>query len=90
MALYESAVNSGAAAENSARRLHTCQAWHTFDCGIRVLRSYNTIVAAIFPGDPSTCYDLSRIVYGYTATTSQHIAKFCNLYNADKVIIEWG
>lgn len=89
-ALYEIATNSWRAAENSARQLKTCKAWHTFDCGIRVLRSYNTIVAAIFPADPTICYDFSRIVYGYTATTAQHIAKFCNIYNADKVIIERG
>ena len=25
-------------------------------------------------------YDFSRYVYGYTATTSQHIAKFANDY----------
>ena len=90
MALHEIATNSWKAAKHRARRLNTCQAWHTFDCGIHVLCSYNTIVAAIFPADPTTCYDFSRLVYGYTATTSQHIAKFCKLYNADKVILEWG
>lgn len=90
MALYENAKNSWDAAKNNAKRLNFCQAWYTFDWGVHVLRSYNTVVAAIFPADPTTCYDFSRIVYGYTATTAQHISKFCKLYNADKVIIDWG
>ena len=43
---------------------------------ILLLRSYNTIVAIIHKADMQL-YDFSRYVYGYTATTAQHIAKFC-------------
>ena len=40
-----------------------------------VLRSYNTLVAFI---DKRTdeLYDILRFVYGYTATSAQHISKF--------------
>ena len=59
----------------SVERLRTCKAYvyHTPD--FVVLMSYNTVVAFI---DRSTgiMYDVLRIVYGYTATSSQHISKF--------------
>ena len=44
-----------------------------------ILRSYATIVAFI---EKSTgkFYDVLRYVYGYTATSCQHIAKFKNDY----------
>lgn len=67
----------------SIKRLRNCQAWvytfvdengHTY-C---VLRSYGTMVAAVSPtGDK---YDWLRYVYCYTATSSQHIAKFFQDY----------
>lgn len=44
---------------------------------LHVLRSYNTIVAII---DGSYAYDFLRLVYGYTATSAQHIAKFFSDY----------
>lgn len=45
------------------------------------LRSYWTIIAYI---DKKTkiCYDALRVVYGYTATSSQHISKFIHDYKA--------
>lgn len=52
-----------------------------------ILRSYDTIVAAIPAADPTTCYDFSRVVYGYTSTTNQHISKFAKQFNATKLII---
>ena len=39
------------------------------------LRSYRTIVA-IIDCRTNTLYDFLRYVYGYTATSAQHIAKF--------------
>lgn len=44
-----------------------------------VLRSYATIVAVI-DKETKTCYDWLRLVYGYTATSAQHIRKFMNKY----------
>ena len=44
-----------------------------------VLKSYNTPVA-IYDISNDTVYDFLRIVYGYTATSTQHIAKFTNRY----------
>ena len=52
-----------------------------------ILRSYATIVAAIPATNPDTCFDFSRVVYGYTSTTNQHISKFAKHFNATKVII---
>ena len=50
-----------------------------------VLRSYNTIVAAI-DVHTDTLYDFLRYVYGYTSTSAQHIAKFSKDYGIGK----WG
>ena len=50
-----------------------------------VLRSYNTIVAAI-DVRTDTLYDFLRYVYGYTSTSAQHIAKFDKDYGLGK----WG
>ena len=48
-----------------------------------ILRSYNTVVAVI---DKQTGYtwDVLRMVYGYTATSAQHIAKFSKDYGNGK------
>lgn len=50
-----------------------------------VLRSYRTIVAAI-DVRTDTLYDFLRYVYGYTATSAQHISKFSHDYGRGK----WG
>ena len=66
---------SKAVARETLTRLNTCQAW-TYEAGhFVVLISYNTEVACI---DMKTgiCYDYLRKVYGHTATSAQHIAKF--------------
>lgn len=44
-----------------------------------VLRSYRTFVAVI-NNETGHGYDLLRMVYGYTATTAQHINKFYKDY----------
>lgn len=48
-----------------------------------VLRSYNTIVAAI-DTRTDTLYDFLRKVYGFTSTSAQHISKFEKDYCQDK------
>ena len=50
-----------------------------------VLRSYRTIVA-IIDTQTDTLIDFLRYVYGYTATSAQHIAKFGQDYGMGK----WG
>lgn len=49
-----------------------------------VLKSYATIVAVIDARN-WCCYDFSRFVYGYTATTSQHICKFAKHFGTDRL-----
>ena len=72
------------------RPLRSCQAkvyaYDTEKGRVYVLKSYNTLVAMI--DDDGRCYDFLRYVYGYTATSSQHISKFFNDYapaNAERL-----
>ena len=44
------------------------------------LQSYDTIVAFI-DKETGFCFDILRYVYGYTATSAQHIAKFKKDYS---------
>ena len=60
-------------------RLYTCNARTYRRNNIILLESYNTVVACI-DLDTQTCYDFLRLVYGYTATSAQHIRKFMNKY----------
>lgn len=69
--------------KHDERKLRNCQAEVFRTEGYTVLRSYNTIVACIGDLD-GVCYDFLRYVYGYSATSAQHITKFCNDYNAKK------
>lgn len=57
------------------KRLRSCQAYVYETPSFYVLRSYNTVVA-IIEKKTDTCYDFLRRVYGYTATSAQHISKF--------------
>ena len=73
-----------------ARRLRNCKAMvYAFDTEkgrVYVLKSYNTLVAMIDEG--GLCYDYLRYVYGYTATSAQHISKFFKDYapaNAERL-----
>lgn len=63
--------------------LRYCKAWVYDTPDWYLLKSYDTIVAAIrkATGD---CYDALRYVYGYTATSASHIAKFRNDYGAKR------
>lgn len=68
-----------------SKKLRSCQATvYIYDEYI-LLKSYNTIVAGI-DRKTDTLYDFLRMVYGYTATSAQHIAKFSHDYGNGK----WG
>lgn len=65
------------------RHLYRCSA----DTGIVngnwiLLKSYYTIVAA-YNAATDELFDFLRLVYGYTATSAQHIAKFRNYCRAE-------
>ena len=55
-------------------KLYSCNAWIWEFQGILVLVSYGTPIAVYT--DDWSLYDCLRVVYGYTATSSQHISKF--------------
>ena len=56
-------------------KLYSCNA-EILECtGTLVLVSYGTPIA-LLTADDGTLYDCLRVVYGYTATSSQHIYKF--------------
>ena len=57
------------------RTLYYCNAEIWEYKGFLALVSYKTPIAVYTP-DNATLYDCLRIVYGYTATSAQHISKF--------------
>lgn len=57
------------------KRLDYCTAYTMENDRYYVLQSYNTIVAFI-DKENGIMYDVLRYVYGYTATSGKHIAKF--------------
>lgn len=61
-------------------RLRSCQAWVIETQNYCFLESYNTVVAFIDKKD-DVLYDVLRLVYGYTSTSAQHIAKFSSDYS---------
>ena len=69
--------------EFNVKPLRSCTAEVCETDGYFLLRSYNTIVAVV---EKSTgiYWDVLRMVYGYTATSAQHIAKFSNDYGNGK------
>lgn len=60
-------------------RLRTCKASVYENERYIVLISYTTTVAFIDKREQKA-YDILRLVYGYTSTSAQHIAKFFNDY----------
>lgn len=60
-------------------RLRTCNATVYENERYIVLISYTTTVAFIDKQEQKA-YDILRLVYGYTSTSAQHIAKFFNDY----------
>ena len=69
----------------ASRKLRSCSAVVHETNNYYFLQSYNTIVAFI-DKSTGTCYDVLRLVYGYTATSAQHISKFYHDYGYGK----WG
>jgi len=67
------------------KRLRSCTAWVFETEGFYILKSYGTFIACIRKHD-DVLFDALRIVYGYTATSAQHIAKFAHDYGKGK----WG
>lgn len=65
--------------------LRTCNAIVYSTTRYIVLQSYGTVVAFI-DKDNAFLYDFSRLVYGYTATSSQHISKFAHEYDIDNIL----
>lgn len=63
------------------KRLRTCNASVYATDNYFILKSYNTVVA-VLNRNSGIGYDVLRYVYGYTATSAQHISKFFNDYNA--------
>ena len=63
----------------SFNRLNYCNAYVLDTANYLVLRSYQTDIA-IIDKRTGVMYDFLRFVYGYTATSAQHIAKFERLY----------
>lgn len=64
-------------------RLRSCTAEVLETENYFLLRSYNTIVAVMNKWS-NEMVDVLRMVYGYTATSAQHIAKFANDYHETK------
>lgn len=62
-------------------RLNKCKAYVEETENYYLLFSYNTFVAFINKRE-LICYDILRLVYGYTNTSAQHIAKFRKAYGA--------
>lgn len=58
-------------------RLYNCQAYIEKTPEYIILTSYDTAVA-VYSKLTGCVYDALRYVYGYTATSAQHIAKFRN------------
>ena len=67
------------------KRLRGCTAWVFETEGFYILKSYETYIACIRKYD-DVLFDALRLVYGYTSTSAQHIAKFGQDYGQDK----WG
>lgn len=66
-------------------QLRYCSADVGYTRNFFVLRSYATNVAFI-DRRSGICYDILRAVYGYTATSAQHIHKFAEDYHAIRTI----
>lgn len=63
------------------RNLRYCSAEVLETSEYFILCSYSTQIACI-DKETKRGYDYLRLVYGYTATSAQHIAKFFSDYNA--------
>ena len=69
----------------ASRKLRSCSAVVHETYNYYFLQSYYMVVAFI-DKSTGTCYDILRLVYRYTSTSAQHIAKFSKDYGNGK----WG
>ena len=60
-------------------QLDSCTAWLGSYNGLIVLQSYQSKIA-VYDSKNNVFYDFLRLVYGYTATSAKHIAKFRHKY----------
>lgn len=72
---YVELVNAEIDEAQLVGKLRTCNAKVYETKSFYILKSYNTVVACIYK-QTDTLVDFSRLVYGYTSTTAQHISKF--------------
>lgn len=79
--VYQDAMSESTTVK--AKRLITCKAKVYSTANYFVLVSYNTVVAVI-DKRVDVCYNVLRMVYGYTRTSEMHISKFCKEYGAGK------
>lgn len=82
-AMYEKALDELRTDYLDCMRLRTCQALVMETKNYYILRSYGTYVACIEKSS-DTLVDVLRTVFGYTATSCQHISKFEKDYCAGK------
>ena len=75
----------GGVDHKQGKRLRSCTAYVYESDDYYVLRSYNTTIAIIDKAT-DTLYDFLRLVYGFTSTSAQHIAKFDKDYGYG----QWG
>ena len=80
---YVTAMNEYRESHTEWKRLRTCTAEVCETESYYILRSYNTVVA-VLDKNLDALYDVLRIVYGYTATSAQHIWKFNSDYSSAK------
>ena len=79
--LYDMAMSESAT--TAKKRLNKCYAWVYETENFYVLQSYKTVVAVIEKGSDILA-DVLRLVYGYTISSAQQIAKFRRAYGIDK------
>ena len=82
-AYYDAAMYERGQMPLAWKRLRTCNAAVLETPNFYILRSYNTVVAVVDKYTGST-WDVLRMLYGYTSTSAQHIAKFAADYGNGK------
>lgn len=79
-AIFNVAFNElDAMREYKYKRLRSCTAWLFETENFYLLKSYDTIIAAIDKRS-NVCVDVLRDVNGYTSTSAKHISKFFSDY----------
>lgn len=76
---YNHAMRELQKEQPNGKRLRSCTAWVFETTHYYILRSYNTYIAVIRK-ETDALWDVLRVVYGYTSTSAQHVAKFNHDY----------